>query len=114
MFEPYGSGSFGHQFAANPAHKRTQVPAWNSFCTSGATSQSMLRSESQSRSRPDRLQPNDSAAYATLERHGTVIVPQSLASLASLWGDGEESNQRRVITWKRQLPASPLISSVAS
>jgi hypothetical protein len=31
MFEPYGSGSFGHQFAANPAHKRTQVPAWNSF-----------------------------------------------------------------------------------
>lgn len=31
MFEPYGSGSFGHQFAASPAHKRTQVPAWNSF-----------------------------------------------------------------------------------
>lgn len=31
MFEPYGSGSFGHQFAASPAHKRAQVPAWNSF-----------------------------------------------------------------------------------
>lgn len=27
MFEPYGSGSFGHQFAASPAHKRARVPA---------------------------------------------------------------------------------------